>query len=58
VFACTRVDAAKAGFDDEFIYLELPLPIDARRLPTSMLLREEGLVAFDDWAKAAGRRDY
>ncbi|MBM3991755.1 MAG: nucleoside deaminase, partial [Planctomycetes bacterium] len=34
VFACTRVDAAQAGFDDELIYRELPLPVAQRRLPT------------------------
>lgn len=58
VFACTRVDAAQAGFDDELIYLELPLPVAQRRLPTITLLRDEGLAAFADWAKASARRDY
>jgi len=58
VFACTRVDAAQAGFDDELIYLELPLPVAQRRLSTTTLLRDEGLAAFADWAKASARRDY
>lgn len=58
VFACTRVDAAQAGFDDELIYLELPLPVAQRRLPTTTLLRDEGLAAFADWAKASARRGY
>ena len=58
VFACTRVDAAQAGFDDELIYLELPLPVAQRRLPTLAMLRDEGLAAFADWAKASARRDY
>ena len=58
LFACTRDDAAAAGFDDELIYRELVLPIDARRLPTSTLLRTEGLTAFADWRSASTRRDY
>ncbi len=58
VFACTRDDAAAAGFDDELIYRELALPIEARRLPISTLLRTEGLAAFTDWRAAASRRDY
>lgn len=58
LFACTRDDAAAAGFDDELIYRELVLPIDSRRLPTSTLLRTEGLAAFTDWRNASTRRDY
>ncbi len=58
VFACTRVDAAQVGFDDELIYLELPLPVAQRRLSTTTLLREEGLAAFEDWTRSSGRRDY
>ena len=27
-FACSREDAAAIGFDDEFIYKEVPLPVD------------------------------
>lgn len=58
LFACTRDDAAAAGFDDELIYRELVLPIASRRLPTSTLLRTEGLTAFADWRSASTRRDY
>ena len=29
-FACTRADAARAGFDDDFLYRELPLPVSER----------------------------
>src|SRR5688572_2949804 len=57
-FACSRSDAAAAGFDDELIYSELPLPHSERRIATSQLLREEGLAAFRDWASSLGRREY
>jgi guanine deaminase len=49
VFACTREDAADAGFDDQLIYDELPLPYTERRIPTEHLLREEAQEVFDAW---------
>ncbi len=48
-FAATRQDAAEAGFDDEFLYREIPLPIAERQLPTIQLLREPARVAFAEW---------
>jgi len=58
VFAGTRTDAAAAGFDDEFLYRELTLPPEARRLPLVPLLRAEGVVAFDEWRHQPGRIPY
>lgn len=49
VFAATRQDAADAGFDDEFLYRELPLRVLERRLPTRQLLRESALAALSEW---------
>ncbi len=49
VFACTRADAADAGFDDQLIYDELPLPYTERRIPTEQTLREEALMVFTAW---------
>ncbi len=49
VFAGTRADAAQAGFDDQFLYDELPRPIAERRIPTEQALRNEVLAVFDDW---------
>lgn len=49
VFAATRADAADAGFDDQLIYDELPLPPARRRLPMEQELREEALVVFEAW---------
>ncbi|HFA48037.1 MAG TPA: nucleoside deaminase [Bacteroidetes bacterium] len=48
-YACTKVDAAAIDFDDDFIYKELELPLEERKVPAIQLLREEGLVAFDEW---------
>jgi guanine deaminase len=49
VFAATRDDAARAGFDDELLYRELPLAPDERSLPTAQLLRAEAAVVFAEW---------
>jgi tRNA(Arg) A34 adenosine deaminase TadA len=48
-YAANRHDAAEAGFDDEFLYRELTLPIDQRRLKAFQSLREEALGAFAEW---------
>jgi tRNA(Arg) A34 adenosine deaminase TadA len=48
-FACTRADAAAIEFDDDFIYREIDLPFDKRKIPAIPLLREEGLRAFEEW---------
>jgi tRNA(Arg) A34 adenosine deaminase TadA len=48
-FAANRQDAAAAGFDDEILYREIPLPIAERRLPTCQMLREPALAAFAEW---------
>jgi len=50
VFAATREDAADAGFDDQLIYDELPLPPEQRRIPTkALVLREEARAVFKAW---------
>lgn len=49
VFAGTRQDAADAGFDDQLIYDELPLPIDRRRIPTTCLERSAAKAVFEEW---------
>jgi len=48
-FANTRQDAAEIGFDDEFIYHEIPLPLKKRKIAMKQLLRKEARTAFDEW---------
>ncbi|MFY7779194.1 MAG: nucleoside deaminase [Elstera sp.] len=47
----TRQDAAAIGFDDEFLYQELPKPIDARSIPTTQLDAARAKAAFDEWER-------
>ncbi len=57
-FASTRDDAAAAGFDDSFLYEEIPLPLDRRKIPTHSLLRDEGASAFAAWSNTPSRIPY
>ena len=44
-----RQDAARIGFDDDFLYREIALPLEARRVPLVRLLPAEASAAFDAW---------
>lgn len=54
----TRKDAAEIGFDDQFIYDELNLPLNSRALPIEQHMREEALVAFKAWINKSDRIQY
>jgi len=57
-YANTHIDAAGIGFDDFFIYKEIALPIDGRRIPMEQMMRDEALVAFREWQKAQDKIHY
>ena len=48
-FAGSREDAAEAGFDDEFLYRQISLPLAERNLPSRQMLRKEAAVALAEW---------
>ena len=57
-YACTRHDAAEIGFDDAFIYEQLPLAIAARALPMEQVAREESLALFQAWTEKPDKTPY
>lgn len=57
-FACTRQDAAAAGFDDEFFYAELDRPVAERHVTSIQLARGEALKVFDAWRAAPDKVAY
>jgi guanine deaminase len=57
-FASRREDAAAAGFDDAFIYQELNLPFEARRLPLIPLMRADAAAVFQAWNASPHRVPY
>jgi len=58
VHAATRDDAARAGFDDAFIYDQVALPAADRSLPTAQLLRSEAIAVFEAWLAKPDRVPY
>jgi len=48
-YANSRIEAASIGFDDDFIYSELKLPLEQRSIPAFRLLAHEALLAFEEW---------
>ncbi len=57
-YANSRVDAALIGFDDEFLYEELPRAIEVRSIPTLRLLPDEARAAFEAWQAKADKVPY
>ncbi len=57
-YANTRTDAAAIGFDDDFIYQQVPLPPSQRTIKMTLLLRDEAQEAFKEWAKKTDKVRY
>lgn len=57
-FACTKEDAANAGFDDHFIYQEIEVKPEQRQIPMVSFLREESLKAFELWKEKGDKTLY
>ena len=45
----TRIDAAKIGFNDNFIYEELILDIKNRKIPLEQINQKQAKIAFKEW---------
>jgi tRNA(Arg) A34 adenosine deaminase TadA len=58
VYACTREDAAAIQFDDHFIYEQILLPPDQRKIPGNQCGREKGLEVFREWENKADKIQY
>lgn len=57
-YGCNKQDAAKAGFDDSFIYKELELPKNERSKMMEELLPEEAARTFQAWQEQADKTPY
>lgn len=54
----SRKDAAAIGFDDDFIYRQIPLPAERRTVHMEALLREEAQTAFRAWSEKPDKVRY
>ncbi len=57
-YANSREDAADIGFDDAFIYDEIPKPVEQRSLPSMRMLDREALTVFAEWARKEDKIEY
>jgi tRNA(Arg) A34 adenosine deaminase TadA len=57
-YAADRIDASRAGFDDELFYSEISLPIDKRFLKPTQLLKNEAILVFDKWNNTIDKITY
>ena len=57
-YACTKADAAAIGFDDQFIYEEIAVPFESRRIPMKQFMQTEGLRLFKAWDKKIDKIHY
>ena len=54
----SRDDAAKIQFDDKFIYDELLLNMEERKIPISQISRDEAIKAFNLWENEENKIKY
>jgi guanine deaminase len=57
-YGCCAADAARAGFDDAFLYEEMGKDHAARAIPISQLLGDEAWASFAAWIATPNKVDY
>ena len=57
-FANTRTQAAKIGFDDNFLYEEVTKSIENRKIPTFHSPSESAQKVFKDWTNKSDKVNY
>ena len=57
-FGSTKEDAARAGFDDAFIYRELDTLYANRKIPFHQMMRESALEVLQEWINKADKVPY
>ena len=57
-YAATKDDAAKADFDDSFIYKEFSLPKEERSIESRQMMREDAVKVFEEWIESENKIPY
>ena len=58
VYASTRDEAAEAGFDDAFIYVEINIPPGERKIPFHHAELDEAAAVFRSWKEKGNKKLY
>ena len=54
----TRLDAAKIGFDDNYIYNELSKQLSQRKIPMQQINQEDAIKVFKEWELKPDKTKY
>ena len=57
-YGCSAADAARAGFDDAFLYEEFRKDPAARSLRSTQLLADEAWSSFEAWIASPNKVEY
>ncbi len=57
-YGCTKEDAKRIGFDDQFIYEQLDVPLNARSIAMVQCLHKEANEVFIEWESKLDKIDY
>lgn len=57
-FGASAADAARAGFDDAFLYEEFRKPAEERSLSATQLLQDEAWSSFAAWIASSNKIEY
>lgn len=57
-FAGSAADASRAGFDDSFIYREIPKQVADRKIPMLQIMHEEAQAPFIAWKNQPNKISY
>ncbi|WP_434784403.1 nucleoside deaminase [Paenibacillus terrae] len=57
-YACTKEEAAIIGFDDQFIYEQIALPMEDRSIIMSQIYPPESKLPFETWSTSVQKIEY
>ncbi len=57
-YACSSADAARAGFDDAYLYEEMRKDRTGRAMPMTQMLSDEAWVSFAAWIASPDKIEY
>ncbi len=57
-YSNTRSDAARIGFDDDFIYREIGMPLEQRTIAAIRMASATSELAFSEWARSPDKQRY
>lgn len=57
-YACTKEEAAIIGFDDQFIYEQIALPMEDRSIIMSQIYSPKSKLPFETWSTSVQKIEY